>query len=161
MYRSFAVGSHPVDCRHPAQVGCRWKRQSVEASSGPGSCAEFCWKTRAHVKGVREDSKIQQKIVQTRSRERQQAKVTRKRFLCVSLFRGVPPKLPAAHWRKNTVVFNGDFNCMVQKSVMFLIISFFSFLLPSWFFFVYRELFSSTNHFSSLNPFEYFKDDAA
>lgn len=61
VYQSFAVGSHPGDCRHPAQVGCRWKRQFVEVSFGPESCAEFSWTTSTHyVKGVKENSKIQQ-----------------------------------------------------------------------------------------------------
>lgn len=82
-------------------------------------------------------------------------------FVCAFYFGAYTQKLPAAHWRKNAVVLNGSFNCMVQKSVMFLIISFSLSCCPLGIFFVYRELFSSPNHFSSLNPAEYFKDDAA
>jgi len=53
MYQSFAVGSHPGGCRHPAQGGCRWTNQSVVA--GPESCAVFFYWTKnnnTELKGV-------------------------------------------------------------------------------------------------------------
>lgn len=62
MYQSFVVGSRPGGCRHPEQVGCRWTRQSVEASSGPGSCAGFCYrkkKKKKRVKGATKKQKFQ------------------------------------------------------------------------------------------------------
>lgn len=52
MYQFFAVGSHHGGCRHPAQGGCRWTRQSVEASSGPESCAGFCCGTETQIPRV-------------------------------------------------------------------------------------------------------------
>lgn len=83
MYQSFAVGSHPGDCRRPAQVGCRWKHLSVVVSSGPGSCAEFCWTTGKHdVKGVRENPKVRQNCAKCLD-EGIQATIIRRLFLWI------------------------------------------------------------------------------
>lgn len=83
MYQSFAVGSHPGGCRRPAQVGCRWKHLSVVVSSGPGSCAEFCWTTGKHdVKGVREKPKVRQNWAKCLA-DGTEAKLIRRLFLYI------------------------------------------------------------------------------
>lgn len=79
MYQSFAVGSHPGGCRRPAQVGCRWTHLSVVVSSGPGSCAEFCWTTGKHdVTGP----KVRQNCTKCLA-EGTEAKIIRRLFLYI------------------------------------------------------------------------------